>query len=102
SFAIAGCSLTKFEHEACKSHSECRSAFGFGSACDAQGFCEPATVTNRCSGAPYPDDLFSHPDLYRDAIVIGSLMDHSAAAHLVREKAVRLAVKEVGGAGGFE
>jgi branched-chain amino acid transport system substrate-binding protein len=39
--------------------------------------------------------------VYRDAIVIGSLMDRSSASHVVREKAVRMAVKELSDAGGI-
>jgi branched-chain amino acid transport system substrate-binding protein len=99
---LAGCSLTRFDHQACKTHSDCRATFGFGSTCNAQGLCEQAPANARCSSAPFPDDLFSRPELYGDAIVIGSLMDHSSPTHLIREKAVRLAVKEVSAAGGLE
>jgi branched-chain amino acid transport system substrate-binding protein len=91
--AIAGCSATRFQHEECRDDGQCRRAFGFGATCGGQGLCEPARATARCATA-FPEDLFSRPDGYRDAIVVGSLMDRSSPAHVVREKAVRLAVKE--------
>jgi branched-chain amino acid transport system substrate-binding protein len=92
--------LSRFDHDKCENHSQCRDSFGFGATCNADGFCEAAKVTNRCSTTPFPEDLFTRPQQYKNAIVIGSLMDHSAPAHLIREKAVRLAVKEMDSAGG--
>jgi branched-chain amino acid transport system substrate-binding protein len=95
------CSLTRFDHQECSAHSQCRESFGFGAVCGSQGYCEDAAPIPRCSTA-FPDDVFSRRDLYRDAIVIGSLMDHSSLAHLVREKAIRLAVKQASKAGGLD
>jgi ABC-type branched-subunit amino acid transport system substrate-binding protein len=100
-----GCTVTRFDHQACTRNSDCRSAFGFGAVCNvSEGLCEDAKNTQvagmtagpgvaRCT-TTFPDDLFAHPERYKDPIVIGSLMDHSSAAHLVREKAIKLAVKE--------
>jgi branched-chain amino acid transport system substrate-binding protein len=98
---IAGCSATRFDQTPCQDHAECREAFGFGSVCTSEGLCDQATLSARCNSS-YPEDLFTRPARYRDAVVLGALMDHSSAAHLVREKAVRLAIKEVGEAGGLE
>jgi branched-chain amino acid transport system substrate-binding protein len=100
--ALAGCTLTKFDHAGCEDHAECRAVFGFGAVCNAEGLCQNASPIARCGGAPFPEDLFLRPELYRDAVVVGSLMDHSSGAHLVREKAVRMAVKEASQAGGLE
>jgi branched-chain amino acid transport system substrate-binding protein len=90
-----GCSFTRFDHQDCSKNSECRTAFGFGAICNDDGLCEAARPIARCT-TTVPDDLFTRPDRYKNAIVIGSLMDRSSAAHLVREKAISLAVKEAG------
>jgi ABC-type branched-subunit amino acid transport system substrate-binding protein len=99
--AIAmGCSATRFEHQLCTDGAQCRKAFGFGAVCSSDGFCEAARPSARCNTS-FPEDLFSRPEVYRDAIVIGSLMDRSSASHLVREKSVRMAIKELSDAGGI-
>jgi branched-chain amino acid transport system substrate-binding protein len=98
----AACSATRFDHQACREDSQCRAAFGFGMACNlSEGLCAPVKPAARCT-TTFPEDLFSRPEHYRDAVVIGSLMDRSSDAHVVREKAVRLAVKEASEAGGLE
>jgi ABC-type branched-subunit amino acid transport system substrate-binding protein len=102
-FAL-GCTVTKFDHQACSKNGDCRTAFGFGAVCNAEGLCEEAkgaaiagmtegAVDKRCA-VTFPDDLWKRPEHYKDVVVIGSLMDRSSAAHVVREKAVELAVKE--------
>jgi ABC-type branched-subunit amino acid transport system substrate-binding protein len=97
----AGCSATKFDYQECSKNSECHTAFGFGAVCNSAGLCEMAKPIARCA-TTFPEDLFSRPDRYKNAIVIGSLMDRSSTAHQVREKAVRLAVKEASEAGGLD
>jgi ABC-type branched-subunit amino acid transport system substrate-binding protein len=97
---VMGCSATRFERQLCTEGAQCRRAFGFGAVCSSDGFCEPAAPSARCN-TTFPEDLFSRPDVYRSAIVIGSLMDRSSASHVVREKAVRMAVKELSDAGGI-
>jgi branched-chain amino acid transport system substrate-binding protein len=98
---VGACSATRFDQTPCQEHAECRQAFGFGSVCTSEGLCDQANLSARCN-TTYPEDLFTRPARYREAIVLGALMDHSSAAHLVREKAVRLAIKEVGESGGLE
>lgn len=97
----ASCSPTQYDYEPCQAHAHCRQAFGFGSICGKAGLCEPTFLHSRCDTA-YPEDLLRRRDLYRDAIVFGSLMDRSSPAHVVREKAIRLAVKEVSERGDLE
>jgi branched-chain amino acid transport system substrate-binding protein len=99
----AGCSATRYDYQECTRHSDCRSAFGFGSVCGSSGLCESALQKPlaRCNTA-FPSDLFTRPERYKNAIVIGSLMDRSSAPHVVRENAVRLAVKEAGAEGGYD
>jgi ABC-type branched-subunit amino acid transport system substrate-binding protein len=97
---VLACSATRFEHQMCIDGQQCRRSFGFGSVCGSDGFCEDARPSARCA-TTFPEDLFTRPDNYRSAIVIGSLMDRASASHLVREKAVRMAVKELSDAGGI-
>ncbi len=101
SLLAAGCSLSRFDQTPCSGHAQCRDQFGFGATCGSEGLCQPATSTLRCA-TTYPDDLFSRRERYRDAVVLGSLMDQSSAAHVVREKAVRLAAKEVAAVGNLD
>jgi ABC-type branched-subunit amino acid transport system substrate-binding protein len=99
--ALAACSLDRFEHDPCASHAECRADFGFGAVCGGAGLCERATVPPRC-GPAYPEDLFTDPQRYRQAIVFGSLVDQSSPAHQVRGRSARLAVKAANLAGGVD
>jgi branched-chain amino acid transport system substrate-binding protein len=95
-----GCSATRFDHDPCTAHSQCRASFGFGAICGAQGFCGPARLA-RCDRS-YPDDLLTEGARYGQAVVLGSLIDRSSPAQVVREKAVRLAVKQANAAGGID
>jgi branched-chain amino acid transport system substrate-binding protein len=97
---LAGCWPSRYEYAACETDTHCRDSFGFGSTC-RHGLCEPAKLNDRCD-TTYPPDLLQRADRYRQAIVFGSLMDRSSPAHVVREKAIRLAVKEVEEKGGLE
>lgn len=99
--ALAGCTPTRFDQSPCASHAQCREAFGFGAVCGKSGLCERVPLIARCDRT-YPDDLFSKIDRYPDAVVVGTLMDRSSPAHLVRERAARLAVKAANEAGGLE
>ena len=58
-------------------------------------------VSPRCQDS-YPDDLWRDPQRYRQAVVFGSLMDHASDAHVTRERAIRLAIKQANAAGGLE
>ncbi|HEY0710185.1 MAG TPA: ABC transporter substrate-binding protein [Polyangia bacterium] len=99
--ALSACSLDRFEHQECTSNQQCRAALGFGAVCGDEGLCVEAPKTARCAST-YPDDLFTNPERHRDTVVLGSLMDRSAAAHVVREKATRLAVKQANAQGGLD
>jgi branched-chain amino acid transport system substrate-binding protein len=99
--ALGGCSATRFDQTPCEDHAQCRAAFGFASVCNDDGFCDAALLSARCN-ASYPEDLFTRPARYHEAVVLGTLMDRSSPAHLVRERAARLAVKQVDEAGGLD
>ncbi len=98
---LAGCSLNEYEHKQCTQASDCRQSFGFGAVCGPRGLCQQVAVSPRCQDT-YPDDLWRDPQRYRQAVVFGSLMDHASDAHLTRERAIRLAIKQASAAGGLE
>jgi ABC-type branched-subunit amino acid transport system substrate-binding protein len=95
-----GCSATRFDHDPCTAHSQCRDSFGFGAVCQPDGLCGPGAFP-RCDRA-YPEDLLSSAGNHRDAIVFGSLVDRSSPAEVIQERAVRLAVKEANAGGGLD
>jgi len=97
---LAGCSLGNTDVGECESTAQCRTAFGFGSVCSAEGFCEAAPVESRCAST-FPPDLFDSPTEHADRIVFGNLMDRSLATHRARELSARLALKQANGEGGI-
>lgn len=88
-------------YEQCRSNSECRSSFGLGSTCGGDGLCTSALAAPRCAQT-FPEDLFSRPEKYQDIIVLGSLMDRSAATDASRERSSRLAAEQVNEEGGVD
>ena len=99
--AATGCSLTTTDVQDCDNNATCRAAFGLGSVCGKNGFCETAPPSPRCQET-FPGDLLSRPEDHQGAIVFGNLMDRSVAAHQAREKAVRLAASQLNDVGGLE
>jgi branched-chain amino acid transport system substrate-binding protein len=97
---VAACSSDGFAFRRCQTDVDCRNAFGFGSVCASSGYCSDVHPNARCAST-YPEDLFSQPGQYRNAVVFASLMDHSSDAHMTREHAIRLAFKGVNDAGGL-
>jgi branched-chain amino acid transport system substrate-binding protein len=98
---VLACTPTRFDQSPCQSNVQCRDAFGLGAYCGPAGLCEAVPLIARCDRT-YPDDLYSHFDRYHDAVVVGTVMDRSSPAHVVRERAVRLAIKEADEAGGLD
>src|SRR4026208_2145535 len=93
--ALPNCSVVaKPDFEECKTNSDCRSAFGIGSTCGGDGLWVSPVVNRRCRTTD-PEDLFPRPENYRNAVGFGSLMDHSSTTHQARERASRLATKQL-------
>ncbi|MCB9596780.1 MAG: ABC transporter substrate-binding protein [Sandaracinaceae bacterium] len=99
--SLAGCSLTASHADPCESTAECRAAFGLGSACGDDGFCQPVGVHPRCERA-FPANLLSEGPLYRGAFVIGAIADESVETHRARQNAVQLALSEARDQGGID
>ena len=60
--------------EACTVNADCRDAFGIGSVCGTEGYCEPLAVEPRCA-TTYPSDLFRKPENYRDSLILGTIFN---------------------------
>lgn len=92
--AVAACSLTRPAREECATNADCAGVFGPGAVCAEEGLCATPEEPPRCRETE-PPDLFLRRDLYRGAIVVGVLMDRSVETQVARERAVRLAVRQV-------
>ena len=102
--AASGCSLFTTDFTSCDVNADCRGAFGIGSVCAADGFCEQPQRFDRCEKA-FPSNLLDDPLSERDRIVIGNLMDRSSTTHRARENSAELALglaNDEGGVAGRE
>lgn len=97
---LTSCSLGAVQRTECEA-SACQAAFGFGSVCRDDGFCERVEPRPRCERT-FPEDLFTRPEEHRDTIVIGSLMDRSLATQEARENAAELAIRSANDTGGLD
>lgn len=95
---LAACSLGR-NPSRCADTQECRDAFGLGSVCAADGFCELPDAPVRCLSTE-PTDVFNRPEKYADAIVVGGLFDHST--DLPQVNSALLAVAQANDLGGLD
>lgn len=95
---LLACSLTRPAWTPCASTADCRSAFGFGSTCAADGTCAPAVPSARCARS-WPADLLLRPEEYPDVVPIGAMFDQ--AADVTEVLAVELAFRQVEDRGGL-
>lgn len=99
--ALSACSLETVQRASCETDTACQAAFGFGSVCREDGFCQRAPENARCTRT-FPEDLLTRPEEHRDTIVIGNLMDRSLATHAARENAAELAIRSANDAMGLD
>jgi len=99
--SATACSLTTLDRTSCESHEPCREAFGVGSTCGADGYCEMAPAYPRCD-VSYPEDFLDNASSYDRPFVYGNLMDRSLETHVARERSARLATKQANDEGGLE
>ena len=91
--------VTKVDFNECVSSDECRGAFGLGWVCGDAGLCQEVEVLKRCDRV-FPEDLFTNPEAYRDAIIFGSLFDHNTEdGDLKLVNAASLAIGEANASG---
>ena len=98
SVALSGCSLFTFDQSSCTSNVRCRDAFGLGSTCSTDGFCEAFEPFERCSST-VPEDLFSRDYGEEPPVIFGAIFSRS----VVRwpHDAARLAVVQASALGGL-
>lgn len=84
----------------CVSNAECQEELGFGGIC-TEGQCTVVQPISRCTKT-YPEDLWTRPEVYRQAVVFGSVMDRSSAVHVGRENGMEVAAKVIDDNRGFE
>lgn len=100
----AGCVLTTTEQAECRSNLECRDAFGLGSVCNGDGFCEQEAINPRCTKT-YPEDLLASPEKrleYKDHIVFGSVMQRDVDLFAKFELSAQLAFSQANQRGGVD
>jgi len=68
--------VTKVDFAECQVSADCRGAFGHNSVCGEEGLCGAVALDARCKDV-YPEDLFTRPENYPDAIILGSLLNHA-------------------------
>jgi hypothetical protein len=93
--AGSSCSaVSKVDFSECTENTTCRDAFGLGWVCGDAGLCEEVATNKRCKET-WPTDLLSNREKYRDAIILGSLFDHTKeGGDLVLVNSASLAVEE--------
>lgn len=96
---LAACSFSTFEPTSCSTGAECRDAFGFGYTCGDEGLCVALEQPARCDYS-WPEDLLTRPEAHRDAIIVGSLFDHST--DIPEAQATRLAFQQLEDVGGLD
>ena len=85
---LLSCTFSRVDHQSCRAHSDCRSAFGVGFACTDAGFCEQQ-LHPRCTRT-HPVDYLENPDAYTSYLPIGVVVNRSLDAHEARANAVQI------------
>lgn len=96
---LAACSLSVPGPDTCSEDSDCRLAFGWGSSCQADGYCSAVQTHPRCTRT-FPEDLFEQPEQYRDHVLLGGL--YSYDDHLDTLQGSELALRTVQSSDAFE
>jgi branched-chain amino acid transport system substrate-binding protein len=96
---LSGCSLATFDLEKCSGNSECHVAFGLGSVCQDDGFCDDAPAFARCSQTE-PSAVIGTDRMFDDPLIVGTLFARNTGQLL--EESSRLAVVQATAAGGLD
>ena len=91
----SSCSVvSKVDFDECTENSTCRDAFGLGWVCGDAGLCEEVATHPRCKET-WPTDLLKNPEKYTDAIIFGSLFDHTpSTGDLILVNSASLAIDQ--------
>lgn len=97
---VAGCSFSTFDYLPCSANVECRDAFGLGSVCGGEGFCEVAPLHDRCQ-LTFPEDLTLPVDP-TTTMLVGTVFDHASTTHVARYRSMELAANQLTDKEGLE
>ena len=79
---LSGCSTATYQRTDCTENTDCQDAFGLGTTCGDDGFCEVVELPARCETV-YPEDL-EFPIDPETTFLVGSIFDHSLDTHIGR------------------
>lgn len=98
----AGCVLSRTTYEECRSDAECYEAFGLGTTCDGDGFCQTRPSNPRCD--TFPDDLLepSRGVAYKNHVIFGSVSPYENDLFEQFALSARLALLHVNARGGID
>ncbi len=100
---LAGCVLSRTKQEGCRADTDCYEAFGLGTTCNSDGFCQARPTNARCDET-FPDDLLD-PErgaAYKDYIVFGSVSPYENDLFRQFALSARLALKHINQRGGID
>lgn len=99
----AGCVLSTTPREECRSNSECYEAFGLGTVCGGDGFCEARPKNARCNRT-FPEDLLdpARGAAYKDYVIFGNIAPYEIALFRQVAESAMLAIKHVNDRGGID
>jgi branched-chain amino acid transport system substrate-binding protein len=99
---LAGCVLNRTDQAGCRSDVECQEAFGLGTTCNGDGFCQARSANPRCE--TYPADL-TDPERaadYKDHVIFGSISPYENALFEQFALSARLALLHINDRGGID
>lgn len=97
----SSCTLTNTTVNSCTQNADCRSAFGVGHTCGADGLCVTVAANARCT-TTFPADVLTRSESYPGVLLVGALMDRSVESQRARQNAIRLAATQVNEANGLD
>ncbi len=96
---LSSCTLTTFDRSECTENTACQVAFGLGSVCADDGFCDDAVVFPRCAQT-VPSGAIGTGRIFDEPLIVGSLFARNTGQLL--EESSRLAVAQANAAGGLD
>jgi branched-chain amino acid transport system substrate-binding protein len=99
---LAGCVLNRTEQAECRSDTECQEAFGLGTTCNSDGFCQSRRTNARCE--TYPADLTDPARAadYKDHVIFGSISPYENTLFEQFALSARLALLHINDRGGID
>jgi ABC-type branched-subunit amino acid transport system substrate-binding protein len=99
----AGCVLSTTPRDECRADSECYEAFGLGTICGSDGYCEARPTNARCTRT-FPEDLLdpARGAAYKDHVIFGNVAPYEIPLFRQIADSSMLAIKHVNDRGGID